>query len=196
MVFDQFREYNLKLKPLKCDLFQEEIDYLAHKVSEEGVHPSNLKLKAIVECMPPCTYTEICAFLGLVDHNCRFIKGFVHVMQPLNDYLAREGASKKSEQVSLLQDALKSFDTLKQVCMKAPMLAFADYTKEFLLETDASKEGLGVVLSQKQADRWYHPIAYGSQALMTHERNYHSTKLKFLALKWAITEQFKEYLPY
>ena len=80
--------------------------------------------------------------------------------------------------------------------MSAPILAFADYTKKFLLETDASKEGLGMVLSQKQEDGQYHPVAYGSQALTIHEKNYHSTKLEFLALKWAITEHFKEYLLY
>ena len=80
--------------------------------------------------------------------------------------------------------------------MTAPILAFADYTKPFLLETDASKDGLGAVLLQKQADRWYHTITYGSRALTPHEKNYHSTKLKFLALKWAVMEHFKEYLPY
>ena len=80
--------------------------------------------------------------------------------------------------------------------MSTPVLAFADYTKDFLLKTDASKEGLGVVLSQKQADGQYHPVAYGSQALTAHEKNYHSTKLEFLVLKWAITEHFKEYLLY
>ena len=61
---------------------------------------------------------------------------------------------------------------------------------------DASKEGLGAVLSQKQADGHYHLVAYGSQALTVHEKNYHSTKLEFLALKWAFTEHFKEYLLY
>ena len=80
--------------------------------------------------------------------------------------------------------------------MSSPVLAFADYMKDILLKTDASKEGLGVVLSQKQADRHYHPVAYGSQALTAHEKNYHSTKLEFLALKLAITEHFKEYLSY
>ena len=80
--------------------------------------------------------------------------------------------------------------------MNSPVLAFADYTKDFLLETDTSKEGLGAVLSQKQADGWFHPVAYGSWALTAHEKNYHSTKLDFLALKWAITEHFKEYLLY
>ena len=80
--------------------------------------------------------------------------------------------------------------------MTAPILAFPDYTKPFLLETDASKDGLGAVLSQKQMDGWYHPVAYGSRPLMPHEKNYHSTKLEFLALKWVVMEHFKEYLPY
>ena len=80
--------------------------------------------------------------------------------------------------------------------MTAPILVFANYTKLFLLENDASKDGLGVVLLQKQADGQYNPTAYCSRALMPHEKNYHSTKLKFLALKCAVTEHFKEYLPY
>ena len=80
--------------------------------------------------------------------------------------------------------------------MTAPILAFTDYTKLFLLETDEFKDGLGAVLCQKQADRWYHPVAYGIRALTPHEKNYHSTKLEFLALKWVVMEHFKEYLPY
>ena len=80
--------------------------------------------------------------------------------------------------------------------MSSPVLAFANYMKDFLLKTDASKEGLGAVLSQKQADGHFHLVAYGSWAITAHEKNYHSTKLEFLALKWAITEHFKEYLLY
>ena len=80
--------------------------------------------------------------------------------------------------------------------MSSPVLAFVNYMNDFLCEMDASKEGLGAVLSQKQADEHYHPVAYGSQALTAHKKNYHSTKLEFLALKWAVTEHFKEYLLY
>ena len=61
----------------------------------------------------------------------------------------------------------------------SPLQTFTDYTKPFLLETDASKDGLGAVLSQKQADRQYHPVAYGSRASTPHKKNYHSTKLEF-----------------
>ena len=114
----------------------------------------------------------------------------------MNEHLAGEGASRKSEQVSLSEGALEVFQALKQACMSYPILAFADYTKDFLLKTDTSKERLEAVLSPKQADGQCHLVAYGSQALMTHEKNYHSTKLKFLVLKWAVTEHFKEYLVY
>ena len=93
------------------------------------------------------------AFLGLVGHYRRFIKGFSCIAQPLNDHLTGEGASRKSKHVLLSEDALKAFEVLKQACMTAPVLAFADYTKPFLLEMDASKDGPGAVLSQKQADR-------------------------------------------
>ena len=123
----------------------------------------------------------------------RFIKGFACIAQQLNGLLLREGASKKLEKVLLLEDTLKAFNALKQACMSTPVLAFADYTKEFLLETNASKEGLGALLSQKQMDGQYHQVAYGSQALTAHEKNYHSTKLVFLAPKWAVMEHFMEY---
>ena len=74
------------------------------------------------------------------------------------------------------------------------MLVFPDFDKPFLLETDASKEGLGAVLSQKQDDGCYQPITFGSHSLTPSEKNYHSSKLEFLAFKWSVTEHFKEYL--
>ena len=77
-----------------------------------------------------------------------------------------------------------------------PILVFPDFDKPFLLETDASKEGLGAVLSQKQSDGCYHPVTFGSCPLTPSKKNYHSSKLEFLALKWSIMEHFKEYLVY
>ena len=196
VIFDWLREYNLKSKPLKCNVFKEKINYLAHEVSKQGVWPSDTNLKAIAEYAPLQTYTEIRAFLSLVGHYRWFIKGSVWIAQTLNEHLAGEGTSRKSEWISLSKEALEAFQALKQACMNSPVLAFANYTKDFLLETDASKEGLGAVFSQKQEDGQFHLVAFGIWALTTHEKNYHSTKLEFLALKWAVMEHFKEYLLY
>ena len=85
---------------------------------------------------------------------------------------------------------------LKGKVQSMPVLVFPDFEKPFLLETDASKEGLGAVLSQKQSDGWYNPIAFGSHSLTPVEKNYHSSKLEFLMLKWSMMEHFKEYLTY
>ena len=94
-------------------------------------------------------------------------------------------------------EALEAFQTLKDKCIKGPVLAFPNFKKPFLLETDASGKGLGAVLLQKQGDGRYHPIAFASCALTETEQRYHSNKQEFLALKWAVTEQFHEYLsPY
>ena len=196
MIFGQFREHNLELRPSKFNCCREGITYLAYWVSKDGVQPSNSNLKTIAECALPQTYTEVCAFLGLVGHYRKFINGFTCIAQPLSEYLARKGANRMLEQLLLSEVALKAFEALKQVCMMAPILGFADYTKPFLLETDASKEGLETVLSQKQTDGWYHLVTYGSRAFIPPKKNYHLPKLKFTALKWAVTEHFKECLLY
>ena len=97
VIFDWLREYNLKLKPSKCSLFKEKINYLAHQVSKQGIQPSDMNLKVIAECAPLRTYTEIRAFLGLVGHYRWFIRDFTRIVQQLNKHLLRGGASRKLE---------------------------------------------------------------------------------------------------
>ena len=87
-----------------------------------------------------------------------------------------------------------SFKALKSICSECPVLAYADYTKPFVLHTDASTTGLGVVLYQKQEDGKERVITYASHTLYKSEWNYDAHKLEFLALKWAITNRFHKYL--
>ena len=195
-VFQQFHEHGLKLKPSKCHFLRKQITFLGHEVSADGMKPGNLNLKGIAEMAPLANYMEVRCFLGLTGFFRRFIKNYAHIAKPLNDILEGEASKLKSEAVTLPPDALDAFEKLKMCCMTAPVLAFADFEKEFQLETDASSEGLGTVLSQKQQDGKWHPIAFGSHELKEGEAKYHSSKLEFLALKWAIMEQFREYLQY
>ena len=197
VVFDRLCEHGLKLKPSKCEVFKSEINYLAHHVSQKGVLPSKKNLESIAECPPPDTYTKVKSFVGLVGHYRRFIKGFAKIAAPLYDLTSGDNKDKKSEHVDLFPEAREAFNRLKAACLQAPILAFPDFNKPFLLETDASGRGLGAVLSQKQADGRYHPIAYASHVMNETEQRYHSNKQEFLALKWAVTKQFHEYLsPY
>ena len=184
VIFDRLREHGLKLKPSKCEVFKTEINYLAHHVSKKGVQPSKKNLESIAQCPPPDTYTKVKSFVGLVGHYRRFIKGFARIAAPLYDLTSGQNKDKKSERVDLPTEALEAFEHLKAACLQAPILAFPDFDKPFLLETDASGKGLGAVLSQKQADGRYHPIAYASRIMNDTEQRYHSNKQEFLALKW------------
>ena len=194
VVFNRLCEHGLKLKPSKCDVFKSEINYLAHHVSRKGVLPSKKNLESIAQCPPPDTYTKVKSFVGLVGHYRCFIKGFAKIAAPLYDLTSGNNKDKKSEHVDLSPEAREAFDRLKAACLQAPILAFPDFNKPFLLETDASRRGLGAVLSQKQADGQYHPIAYASCVMNETEQRYHFNKQEFLALKWAVMEQFHEYL--
>ena len=193
VVFKRFWEFNLKLKPLKGSFFQSEIVYLAHHILQRGILPSQENVWAVQEFPMPETYMQVRAFCGLVGHYRRFIKGFTNIVHPLYDVLGKEV---KMGPVDLPPKAREAVGILKGKVQSLPVLVFPDFDKPFLLEMDGSKEGLGVVLSQKQSDGWYHPVAFGSRSLTQLEKNYHSSKLEFLTLKWSMTEHFKEYLMY
>ena len=178
-------------------MFKPEINYLAHHVSQKGVLPLKKNLKSIAQCPPPDTYTKVKSFVGLVGHYRHFIKGFAKIAVLLYDLTSGDNKDKKLEHVDLSPEALEAFDRLKAACLQAPILAFPDFDKPFLLEMDASGRGLGAVLSQKQVDGRYHPITYASCVMNETEQRYHSNKQEFLTLKWVVTEQFHEYLlPY
>ena len=140
----------------------------------------------------PETYMQVCTFCGLAGHY-RFIKGFASIACPLYDMLGKEV---NMGLVDLPPEAWEAVGVLKGKIQSLPILVFLDFDKPFLLEMNASKKGLGAVLSQKQSEGRHHPIVFGSCTLTPLEKNYHSSKLEFLALKWSVTEHFKEYLVY
>ena len=138
-------------------------------------------------------YTAIKGFIRLMGHYRCFIKDFVKIADLLHEYARGDTAKKKKERVVLNKAARDAFHKLKKAVMSAPVLAYPDPNKEYLLKMDALKLGLGVVLSKKQSNGRYHPVAFRSRSLHGAEVNYHSTKVEFLAMKWSI-EDFQIYL--
>ena len=195
-VLECFQKHGLKLKPSKCNFFQTEISYLGHQVSAAGMRPENVNVQGIAEIAPATTFTGICQYLGATGFYRRFIKGYAKIAKPLQDLISDDNSKLKKEEVQLTPEAIQLFQQLKVKCMTAVVLAFANFKKPFLLETDASGNGLGAVLQQKQDDRKYHLVTFASIALKGGEKRYQSSKLEFLVLKWAVTKQFREFLLY
>ena len=163
-VLKHFRLHGLKLKPLKCEFFKEKIEYLGHSVSSRGMWSNRDNLKAIVKYPEPTMYTAIKGIIRLIGHYRHFFKDFTKIADPLHEYVRSDTAKKKKERVVLNEVARSAFQKLKKAVMSAPVLAYPDPNKEYLLKTDASKLGLGAVLSQKQSNGKYHPVAFGSRA--------------------------------
>lgn len=197
-VFDKFRVANLKLKPSKCVFLQQKIKYLGHVVSAQGIAPDESKVEAVRNWPVPTTVTELKSFLGFIGYYRRFIPNFALTARCLHDLLGG-GTTKKSKKKVPVKSFVwtskeqNAFDALKKSCTEAPVLTYADFSKPFIVHTDASLEGLGAVLYQKVDGREL-PIAFASRSLSKGERNYPAFRLEFLALKWAITDKFADYL--
>ena len=202
MVFERLIDAGLKLSPEKCKLFQDKIKYLGHIVSADGISTDPEKIRCVQEWPVPQNIAQLQSFFGFVGYYRRFIKDFSKVSRPLYEMLKGSGCNKKKQKRKQSSQSRKfvwqeqhqlAFDKLISMCCDAPVLAYADYTKPFIVHTDASMGGLGAVplQSQEGKDR---VIAYASRRLSQSECNYPVHKLEFLALKWAVTDKFHDYL--
>ena len=205
IVFNRLREVGLKLNPKKCNFAKASVEYLGYTVSREGIATSDSKIRAVNDWPTPRTLRDLRGFLGFASYYRRFVEGFAKKAQPLNQlvsltYQKEKNRKRKSKEQSVVEgwtkDCQKAFNDLKTALTTAPVLGYADYNLPFILETDASFEGLGAVLSQDQPEG-RRVVAYASRSLRPTERNmknYSSMKLELLALKWAMCEKFCHYL--
>ena len=202
--FTQLKQHNLKLKGSKCEFFRSEVTYLGHVVTREGIRTDPEKTKAIRTWPVPRSVKDVRAFLGFTGYYRRFIRNYATIARPLNDLLVGHGTSGKKENKGKVQKQKmipfewkaaqqQAFETLQEKLTQPPVLAYANYNIPFKLHTDASLTGLGAVLYQKQDDI-DKVVAYASRSLRPAEKNYPAHKLEFLALKWAVTEKFHDYL--
>ena len=197
VVFQKLAAAGLKLKPSKYFFFKEEIDYLGHVVSGEGISTNPKKVEAVTKWPTPQTVYDVRSFLGFVGYYRRFIKNFSKIAKPIREVITGlENQSKRTAKKTTIEwteAANSAFEHLKELCVSAPILAYPDYQLPFILHTDSSSEGLGAVLYQRQDDK-LRVIAYASRSVSKTESNYPAHKLEFLALKWAVYEKFHEYL--
>ena len=195
LVFSRLTRYGLKLQPSKCHFFQSEVVYLGHRVSRDGIRPDESKVEAVVDFPIPKTVKDVKSFLGLASYYRRFIKNFATIASPLTKLTAglKKGTKGSSSIVQWSDVCQKSFDSLKEKLVSADVMTYPDFNLPFILETDASLQGYGAVLSQVQ-DGKCRVIAYASKQIKAIVKGYSSFKLEFDALHWAVTKKFHDYL--
>ena len=169
LVFQKILEAGLKLKPSKCEFFRTRLEYLGHIMSKKGIETNPKKIQVIWAWPCLTNITETHSFLGLCNYYRKFIKDYPKIARPLYKLISGENSKGKKNEVEWDQDCEIAFLLLKRLCMEAPTLAYVDYTKPFQVHTDASEEGLSVILYQTQEDGTDRVIAYASHSLKKSE---------------------------
>ncbi|XP_063215566.1 retrovirus-related Pol polyprotein from transposon 412 isoform X1 [Bacillus rossius redtenbacheri] len=174
-VFDRLRHAQLKLSPKKCFLFQHEVTFLGHIVSQVGVRTDPEKIRSVKEWPRPENKHDVRSFLGLCTYYRRFVPGFAAIAKPLHEL------TEERRQFLWTPTCETSFQDLKKALCTSPILAYPRQHGDYILDTDASGRGLGAVLSQVQ-DGNERVIAYYSKVLSKPESNYCVTRRELLAL--------------
>ena len=207
LVFVHPKEFHLKIKPKKSYFFQTGVNFLGHILSAKGVLPNPEKVDKVKDWPVPKTPKEVHSFIGLASYYCRFIPNFTKWAGPLHSLIVpasfkqkiHKGEMKKCDLLEFqwTPACQEGFDQLKKVLTEAPMLAYPDYSKLFILETDALLKGLGAVLSQKGDNNKVRVVACTSHSLHPSEKSmqdYSSAKIELMALKWSVCDKLKDYL--
>ncbi|GFW76646.1 hypothetical protein TNCV_4943631 [Trichonephila clavipes] len=185
-VLSKLRDANLKLNPSKCKFFQKEVNYLGHIISAEGVSTDPEKVSAVKNWKRPENLRELRSFLGLCTYYRKFVRGFSNIARPLHKL------TESKQKFQWTKECEDSFLQLKEALTSSPILIYPQPDKPFILDTDASNESVGAVLSQ-EIDGQERVVAYWSKCLSKPERNYCVTRKELLAIVKAI-EHFHHYL--
>ncbi|GFY34037.1 retrovirus-related Pol polyprotein from transposon 412 [Trichonephila clavipes] len=155
-VLSKLSDANLKLNPSKCKFFQKEVNYLGHIISAEGVRTDPEKVSAVKNWKRPENLRELRSFLGLCTYYRKFVKGFSNIARPLHKL------TESKQKFQWAKECEDSFLQLKEALTSSPILIYPQPDKPFILDTDASNESVGAVLSQ-EIDGQERVVAYWSQ---------------------------------
>lgn len=186
LVFDRLRKHNLKLQTEKCNFLCKQVTFLGHVCTQDGVRPNPELVRVVKDFPQPTKVKELQSFLGLANYYRKFIQNFSKIAEPLNKLL------RNNEKFVWSKKCQDTFEKLKHCLINKPILQYPDFTKPFVITSDASNEALGAILSQGEGKNDL-PIAYASRCLNPTERSYNTTEKELLAIVWAC-QTFKCYI--
>jgi transposase InsO family protein len=187
VVKQRIDKYGLIMNWDKCELNKKQVTFIGETLSIEGVSPDDKKVEAINRLVKPGNKEELQRALGLINYVGRFIPNL---------------AARCSQLRKLLKDSVEwhweavhdqEWNELKEIMISKPVLAYFDPNKVTKLSTDASKDGIGVVLLQKQQSGNWHPVAYGAKSMSVTEQRYAQIEKELLALVYGCVK-FHQYV--
>ncbi|XP_032689886.1 uncharacterized protein LOC116853116 [Odontomachus brunneus] len=183
---EKLRAANLKLQPDKCEFLRKEVSYLGHIIGKTGVKPDPKKIEAVKNFPRPANSKNVKQFLGLSGYYRRFIPNFSKIAKPLTNLL------KKDATFEWKHAQEQSFASLRYALCTDPILQYPDFTRPFVITTDASGYAIGGILSQGEIGKDL-PIAYASRLLNSAEQNYSTIEKELLAIVYSV-QHFRPYL--
>jgi len=186
-VLNRFKLAGLKLKPTKCSFAEAEVEYLGFKLSEKGMHATTKKIDTVLNLKPPQTNKQLYSFLCSMSYYRMLIPKYGHRTALLYDMInSGDKACKWND------ESIKEFNDLRMALISAPILAYPDWSKPFILNTDASGRAMAGVLLQLH-DGVYKPVAFCGRKYSTVESRYSASERELLAIQYSY-EQFEHYL--
>ena len=185
-VFNRLKTAGLKLNPSKCQLFCQETTFLGHVVSKDGIYTDPRKITDLETWPRPQTVPEVRSFLGFCTYYRRFVRHLSDLASPLYNL------TEKKRTFLWTEDCERAFLRLKERLTAAPILAYPLESESFIIDTDASDNGIGAVPSQMQLGE-ERVIGYHSMRLDRTQRRYCVTRRELLAVVKGITH-FRPYL--
>ena len=176
-----------RLNPNKCEIFKKEIEWVGHKIDQQGIRPLQDKLDAIKKISIPKNEKELKSFLGAIQCLSKYIEN----LSTKTDILRRQ--LKKQNECIWTEEHTKAFNTLKDCITKIPCLAHYNAQSENINTTDASMKGFGATPWQKQKTGELKPIGVASRYISDTEKKYAINELELLAVVWGL-EHFRLYI--
>ena len=186
-VFTRLKQFNLKLKPRKCSLFQTEMVYLGRKVTRDGISVQPGHVEKIKNWPVPKSVNEVERFVGFLNYYREFIPDFGSISACLYEICGSKA------KFAWTDDRQEAYEILRKKLINAPTLGFPNDTDDFILDTDASDKGIGAVLSQVDSAGTERVISYGSLTLTPLQRRYCATRKELLAVV-RFTQHFRHHL--
>ena len=186
-VLQRLIKAGLTCKAKKCELFRDQVVYLGHTVGSKGVSADPAKIKAITQMPAPVNLSQLRSFYGCASYYRKLIKNFARIAHNLTQLL------KKENEFSWTPDAQLAFDKIREILASDVVLAHPDFDLPFIIQTDASKEGIGAVLTQRDKNGRERIICCASRTLSRDESKWSIPHIEALGIIWGC-ETFRPYV--